>query len=48
MDERVNIEVSGDDLDLILKYMKCCGADTVQDAIMSAVGFAYASFDDGM
>ena len=40
MNEKINIEFSCEDFDLIMKYANLIEADTVQAAIMNAISIA--------
>ena len=37
MDEKINIELTSEELDEILEYQKVLGTDTVQNSIMNAI-----------
>ena len=41
MEEKINVEFTGEQMDFILKYQEDCGAETVQDAIMTAIAVAF-------
>lgn len=46
MEEKIMIEFTGKELDLILKYQEVSEADTVQNAIMNAISLALDHVDD--
>ena len=40
MSEKINIEFTGEEFDMIMQYMKLIEATTVQNAILNAVSIA--------
>ncbi len=45
MEEKINVEFTGEEFDLILKYMEYVEATTVQNAIMNAISIAFDDVD---
>ena len=46
MEEKVSIEFTGKEFDLIMQYMKAVEATTVQNAILNAISVALDRCDD--
>lgn len=46
-EEIVEVEFSGEDLDMILKYQEIAGATSIQNAILNAISLALDNVDDG-
>lgn len=46
MEEKINVEFTGEEFDLILKYMDAVEAETVQDAILNAISIALDDSDN--
>ncbi len=40
MEEKINVEFTGEEFELILKYMEAAEATTVQNAILNAITIA--------
>lgn len=45
MEEKINVEFTGEEFDLILKYMDAVEATTVQNAILNAISIALDDCD---
>ena len=45
MEEKIRIEFSGKELDMIMKYMELVKATTIQTAIMNAISIALDEAD---
>lgn len=46
MEEKINVEFTGEEFDLILKYMDAVEATTVQNAILNAISIALDDSDN--
>lgn len=45
--EKINVEFTEEEFDIVLKYLEVCEATTVQNAILNAVSIALDHVDSG-